>query len=165
LARFKQFTWGGRKRRLATVIAAALMLVSTTALAVAFFVGAMTGQAGGKVAGNTAIGNLELSQNTAAAGALSPGHSAAAAFDVFNPTTGQVTIKTVTVGGIASNPSCNVSAIHFTGTGLVNLSFPPGTTTGVVVPNAWSADANLDVNCAGAALGVALSGTTEGTGP
>jgi hypothetical protein len=135
-------------------------------LAVAFFTGALTGQVGGKVvASGSAIGDLVLSQNTAAAGGLYPGGTAAAGFDVNNPTSGTVTITGVTVGSIASNPSCNTSAIHFNGSALVGRSFPPGITSGATVPGAWTADASLDTACAGAALGVLLSGTTSGTGP
>jgi hypothetical protein len=165
MSRIKKVLWGGRRRRVVTVVSGLALFGASVGLAVAFFTGALTGQIGGRVASSSPIGDLVLSQNTAASGALYPGGTVAAGFDVNNPTTGTVTIKTVTVGTIASNPSCNLSAVHFTGSGLVGRSFPPGITTGATVSGAWSADANLDPACTGVALGVSLTGTTEGTGP
>jgi hypothetical protein len=159
--KFVRTCWKTPRRKVATVLVL-MSLSAGAAFAAAWFTGTLGGSAGGTVAGAQSIGAITLTpigNNTA----LAPGGSSDAAFDVSNPTGHTVTVTTVNVGAITASPSCDTSAISFSGAGIVGLSFPAGSTTGVHVPGAWSATSGLSAGCQNAGLTVALSGTTNGS--
>jgi hypothetical protein len=160
----RTFFFGGRKRKVGSIVTGLALFGAAVGLAVSFFLGVYSGNAGGHVASSQTIGSLTLTPNYI--GNLVPGGTADAGYTVNNPTSGTVTITDVTTGTffIDNAPACNgATAIHFNTSGIVGSSFPPGNTT-VVLPNAWSADANLTTACQGSNFNIALSGATSGTG-
>jgi hypothetical protein len=160
LKSFKNFAWRSGKRQAITVVV--LLLASAgIALAAAWFTGTVTGSGSGSVGGASSIGAITLSPS-GNSGSLVPGGTSDVAYNVSNPTTHTVTIATVVVGAITATPSCDTSAISFNGPLLVGKVYPPGTTSGVQIPAAFSATSALSAGCQLASLSVALSGTTTG---
>lgn len=171
MRKFGQFTWRTRKRQAATVVA--LMLLSASAaFAAAWFLGAFSGSAGGKVGSATTIGSITLTPNdpTAFGGTgLVPGCSSGpcsyAAFTVNNPTTYTQTITSASQAGaiIAAN-GCDTSSISISAGAFVGRSYPPGSSPDAL-DGFWHATGGLPAACQGTALSVALSGATEGATP
>jgi hypothetical protein len=152
------------RKRVVTEIVALALVICSAALA-AWLIGTLNGQSGGRVGQSQQIGAITLTPiyTSNPAEMLYPGSSAPGQFSVDNPTGHTVTISSVSAGSFGVQPNCgDGGTITFTPTGLVGLSFPPGNTPLVSVPNFWHATAALPEACQGAQLTLGLSGTTTG---
>jgi hypothetical protein len=157
------------RRRKVFALVAVLALVAVSAALAGWFIGAIDGNGGGKAGSAQTIGTLHV---TAApevippAQRLTPGADGGLGATFQNPTSGTLTITSVSLAGpVVADPPCDTSAVSLNAAAIVGNVFGPGTTGPIVLNNALHASPSFSEGCQNATLTVPLQGTTSGTGP
>jgi hypothetical protein len=163
----KSAMFGGKKRRVASVVAVLALVASGSAFAAWMIFSGVTGSGGAKADTASTVGAITLTPNYQSGDALlSPGSSGDVMVDLRNADTSKnVSIQTLTAASVTSDKGagCVTTGITFTpdpaAIGGGNSYGPNATRTHIRIGTLSAA--SLPAGCSGAVFTVNLTGTTS----